>query len=280
MSKTINFVYGCSVFNTKPENTKPEDRCITISDIPKACPYCYAKAKFSTRPEMNGHFHIPTFYGDKIIEEIQSVKTPEIYVGSIMGDFLSPHITNDNLVHLFTSLENSPQHLVMLLSKNPARYVNFMENVWKRELPSNVWYGTSVENEFYTKRIDYLRRLKELSPNIKIWVEVEPILGMHTKTDFTGVSHVSISLLGEDQIYTDKNGKNFSSYFREEWVQSIFDNSTIDNKLLSVYEKITYRCRSMEIKNHVNHNMYHELHKQNGLNKNNDKEDHIFESMW
>lgn len=278
MSKTLNIVYGCSVFGVRPKGTKPEDICITQPEIPSNCPYCYAKCKFSDKEMMPKDFSKPIYYRDKLLE-IQNIKTPEIFTGSIMGDFLSPYITNDQLVDMFSLMEECPQHLFLMLSKNTPRYVDFTKNVWKRDLPKNIWVGTSIENHHYKKRADFLRELKELSPKTKVWIESEPTIGYHTKTDFTDIDYVSISHLGEDQIYTSQQGKKFSSYFEEGWILSIFHNPTLDSSKISIWDGTRKKCKSPEIIHHKNYNMYEELHILNGrLQKNKEKDD--FSSLW
>lgn len=277
--KNCSFVYGCGVFGSRPSGTESDKLCITAPEIPSNCPYCYAKEKFGNKPLMPKNFNEAIYYRDKLILAL-SQKSPEIFVGSIMGDFLTPeHITNDDLVDIFTIIESRPKHLVMLLSKNPGRYVDFVKNVWKKELPVNAWCGTSIENNYYKRRADYLRELKSLSPNTHIWVECEPILGMCDMVDFTSIDHVNVSGLGGDQIYTGQNGNRFSSYFSEDWVISLFKNESLNNKKISMWEGLSSKCKSEIIKSHVSHEMYEELHKQNGSFNRKDEND-IFKPMW
>lgn len=235
MSKTINFVYGCDSFGEG-----------------NYCQYCYVKAKFSNKMD----FHHPKYYPEKLIEKL-SQKIPDIFVGSIMGDFLSHSITDDNLSHIFSTIEEHPQHLVMLLSKNPDRYVEFRDNVWKRNLPNNILYGTSMENERFRHRLDPLKELQ--SSGNRIWLEIEPILGFFDNVDFSGLSYVSCSSLGEDQIYRDKAGRKFSSLFDENWMLSIIENKTLDINILSIYSNIRNKSKSPKILSHENASVWRYL---------------------
>lgn len=280
MSKTFNICYGCNVFG-KYNNNEGDiyKRCKINPSIPTSCPYCYVRFKmYPTRGQSDQEFFIPK-YNWKALEDAISIKTPEIFTGSIMGDFLSPNIKDEEIYELFSRIENEcPQHLFMMLSKNTPRYVDFAKNVWKKDLPKNIWCGTSIENHHYRKRADFLRELKEFSPNINIWVESEPTIGYHTKTNFTDIDYVSISHLGEDQIYTSQQGKKFSSYFEESWILSIIHNPTLDSSKISIWDGTRKKCKSPEIFHHKNYNLYEDLHRLNGRLQNNQKDD--FSSLW
>ncbi len=264
MSKTCNFVYGCSVFRSSKNGS---------------CPYCYARYKnFGMQGLTDKDFLSPKYYPEKL-EAALSQSTQELFVGSIMGDFLSPDITDENLIDIFSKIQSHPQHLFMVLSKNTPRYIDFFKNVWKEKIPRNVWCGTSIENEYYRKRADWLRELKDFDPDCHIWIESEPTIGFHNKTDFSGIDYLTVSLLGEDMIYTSQQGKRFSSYFKEEWILSLFTNPTLDTRIMSIWEGVTRKCKSPIILNHYNYSMYYELHKLNGKIK--DKEIKTeFNSLW
>ena len=134
-------------------------------------------------------------------------------------------------------------------------------------------YG--VESERYKERANILRTIKRYSPNTHLWIEVEPILGYHTNTDFSNIEYISVSLLGEDQIYTSESGQKFNSYFKEEWVLSLLNNSTVDKARVSIYQKITHKCKSPLITQHINYSMYKELQMMNSQIKSSD-----FSPIW
>lgn len=263
MSKTFNIVYGCNVFGTTDRKMSVNERCTTDPTTPSSCPYCYVRHKmYPTRGLTDEQFSKP-YVNWKALDDAIAIKTPEVFVGSIMGDFMSPAITNEELQRIFETIrEKASQHIFLLLTKNTYRYVNFLQ-WYGQPFPSNVWCGTSIENNYYSGRADLLRRIKEYYPGTHLWIEVEPILGFHDHTDFTDIEYVSVSLLGEDQVYTDKTGRKFSSCFREEWVLSLLLNPTINRDRVSIYEKITHRCKSPLITEHVNYSMYKELQKIN-----------------
>ena len=203
----------------------------------------------------------------KALDDAVSIKTPEVFVGSIMGDFMSPSITNKEIARIFELIgSKASQHLFLMLTKNTYRYINFLE-WYGHPLPHNVWCGTSIESERYKARADILRMIKRYSPDTHLWIEVEPILGYHNNTDFSCIEYISVSLLGEDWIYTSDSGQKFNSYFKEDWVLSILNNSTVNRQRVSIYEKIIRKCLSTLITQHVNYSMYKELQLMNAQTK-------------
>lgn len=257
--KTLNFCHGCDVFGKRSfSGDVYADSCIVPTEK-SSCPYCYVRYKMIPASGLSGDFADKYFFEPKIyidtIEQKLSERNSELFVGSIMGDFLSPSVTDDKLIEVFETISKFPQHRIFLLSKNSPRYYKFLRDVWKGQLPENVIIGTSVENENFAYRIDHLRRALEISPLSKIWVEIEPLLGFHHKTDFSGVEYVSCSCLGQDQIYYE-NGNRFPWIFKEEWMQSIIDNETLDKDNLSIYYNIRNLSESEIIKNWENPNLY------------------------
>lgn len=186
---------------------------------------------------------------------ISPSEVSEIYIGSIMGDFLSPSISDKDIAFAFDTFGDFPQHVFFLLSKNAGRYYKFLRDYYQKPLPDNIIIGTSVENDGFRHRVDLLRESLKISPNTRLWLEIEPLLGFHHKTDFSGIEYVSCSCLGKDQIYY-QNGKRFPWIFREEWMLSIIDNITLDKKNLSICYNIKNLCVSSEIKNWEDPNLY------------------------
>ena len=275
MSKTFNIVYGCDVFNKDHTQLCLQERCITRPIVPSSCPYCYVRYKmYPTRGLSDEQFSHP-YVNWKALDDAIAIKTSEVFVGSIMGDFMSPSITNEEIAKIFELIESkASQHLFLLLTKNTYRYINFLE-WYKKPLPCNVWCGTSIESERYKDRADILRMIKQYSPHTHLWIEVEPILGNHTNTDFSGIEYISVSLLGEDQIYTSESGQKFNSYFKEEWVLSLLNNPTVDRTRVSIYQKITHKCKSPLITQHANYSMYKELQRMNSQTQSSD-----FSPIW
>lgn len=85
-------------------------------------------------------------------------------MGDIMGEWVS-----DELIGLFLSrVEETPQHIVQVLTKNPKRLADF--NPW----PKNCWVGATVENEQAAdSRIPYVLQTQA---SVR-FVSFEPILG-------------------------------------------------------------------------------------------------------
>lgn len=253
--KTINFCYGCDVFGKRDFSGDDYEDSVIIPDEKSSCPYCYVRYKmFPARGLSDFTFFKPSVFAETIGEHMKS-KTSEIFIGSIMGDFLSPSIPDEDICEVIEKISEFPNHIMFLLSKNSARYYKFLRDVWKRELPGNIIIGTSIENERYAYRADHLRKCLEISPSTRLWIEIEPLLGFHHNTDFSCIEYVSCSCLGDDQIYY-QSGKRFPWVFKEEWMQSIIDNPTLNKENLSIYHNIKNLCSSEEIREWENPNLY------------------------
>ena len=255
--RTLNFVYGCDVFGKK-EGTCGDafDDSIIVPTEKSSCPYCYVRYKmFPARGYGDQFFLQPKINVRHLRDFISPSEVSEIYIGSIMGDFLSPSIEDKDIAHVFDTFGDFPQHVFFLLSKNAGRYYKFLRDYYQKPLPDNVIIGTSVENDNFRHRVDLLRASLKISPNTRLWLEIEPLLGFHHKTDFSGIEYVSCSCLGQDQIYY-QNGKRFPWVFREEWMQSIIDNPTLDKENLSIYHNIKNLCNSQTIRDWENPNLY------------------------
>jgi protein gp37 len=72
------------------------------------------------------------------------------------------------------------RHTFFLLTKRPQFFQAYLQT-WKGKddkfwLPSNLWLGVSIERPFFTWRLSYLNLIKTISPGLKTFVSIEPIL--------------------------------------------------------------------------------------------------------
>lgn len=232
--ETFNVVYGCQF----------------------GCPYCYAREKFSSKDFFQNGFDRPV-YNLKAFDNLK--RRPEIYVGSIMGDICTPAISDDVLREIFRRCSvEFPQHLFFLLTKNPQRYFTFFD---KYEIlpPKNVYFGTSIENERYGYRLEHLKRLKRLDPETHLWVENEPLFGLHRDIDYTDVEYQSVSAIGLDQTYrstADGHVLRKCELWNDDWIESLYRNPTVNHSRLSIYKNIKELTRLEHIKRFQNFNLY------------------------
>jgi protein gp37 len=100
-------------------------------------------------------------------------------------------------------------HTFQVLTKRPERAKELASTLpW----PSNVWLGTSVENESVLNRVDSLR---EIPANVR-FLSLEPLLGPLKSLDLTGISWV---------IVGGESGPK-ARPMKPEWVREIRDKAT------------------------------------------------------
>lgn len=245
--KSLPIVHGCSQTSCDLFNTG----------------FCYVKAKFSNKNSLRNNFLEPQYYHE-YWEKVS--KNPEIYICSIMGDLLSWQITDSNLIDIFDNIEKNSQSIFFLQSKNPIRYFKFLKDFWSKEIPKNVYFGTSVENNNYGYRLNDLYRLKSFDKSIHLFVEIEPIMGDCSKLDFSFMEYITVSAIGFDQIYKstiDNHILTKDELYKDEWSISLYNNPTINKKILRFYSNILELTQSYEILKHDNFDIYKILHKSN-----------------
>jgi len=125
------------------------------------CDYCYAR-KISNRFKMIPDFSEPQYFPGRIAEPCAVNKPATIFVGS-MCDIFSEGVKRIWIENIIDTVERSPQHTFMFLTKRPEYYQKYS---W----PKNCWLGATVENDNLDNRIGYLEELSN-----KTFVSIEPI---------------------------------------------------------------------------------------------------------
>jgi protein gp37 len=80
---------------------------------------------------------------------------------------------------LFDLIESTPHLIWMLLTKRPENISKLITKSWSYKIPSNAWFGTSVENQETTSRITELINQfgSNFGPQNKLFLSMEPLLG-------------------------------------------------------------------------------------------------------
>jgi len=152
--KALNFWTGCT-------------------KVTQGCEHCWAIAMKNRFPQLRAgkpYPFCPTINFLPILENIfcgalKLRKDPTVYALQWLGDLWHPEISPYVRSKILDFIASYPQHTFLALTKRP-QYVD------SRELPMNLFMGTSVENEDNFKRIIDLReRVEE-----QIWISFEPLL--------------------------------------------------------------------------------------------------------
>lgn len=163
----------------------PVRGCTKVSP---GCAHCYAE-KFAERFRgVPGHPYEqgfdPRTVPGKLAEPLAWRKPRRVFVNS-MSDLFHDRIPADYIAAVFDTMSRASWHQFQLLTKRPERAEELAASLpWA----PNIWFGTSVESERYTCRIDVLRRL----PAALRFLSLEPLLGPLPRLDLTGIDWVIV----------------------------------------------------------------------------------------
>jgi protein gp37 len=105
-----------------------------------------------------------------------------------MADVFEKDAPAEDQKRLWALIEATPHLRWLLLTKRPERITGLVPALWLEKPRANVWYGTSVESEEFTNRIDDLRRV----PAAVRFLSVEPLLGPIPDLPLVGIHWVIV----------------------------------------------------------------------------------------
>jgi protein gp37 len=128
------------------------------------CDYCYLR-RFNER---FGVSFEPKFHPDRLNDPATAKKPSIIFVGS-SGDMFGEWVPSNWIYSVLKEIEKYPQHIFLMLTKNPKRYSEF-------KFPKNCWLGTTVDG---TDRTIFNMELliKVEHTNLK-FISFEPLLSI------------------------------------------------------------------------------------------------------
>lgn len=216
---TWNVVTGCDRISPGCDN------CYALTMAKRLKAMGQAKYQNDGDPRTSGPGFDLTVHPDTLTEPLRWEKPRKVFVNS-MSDLFHARVPRDFLTQVFAVMAATPQHTYQILTKRPERaariltdlcrcgaghppgehfrssmewaatshsptYVPGLEHgIYHRSgwpLP-NVWIGTSIESDGYTRRLDALRK----TPAAIRFVSAEPLLGPLPSADFTGIDWVII----------------------------------------------------------------------------------------
>lgn len=151
--------------------------------VSPGCDHCYAqtlakrlKAMGNPRYQRDGRVRTSgpgfglTMHWDKL-EEPSGRKRPTMFFVNSMSDLFHDGVSTEFIDRVFDVMASTPQHTYQILTKRPRRMASYSS---RRNVPSNVWLGTSVENqEWADKRLPLL-----LDVPVRVrFLSCEPLLG-------------------------------------------------------------------------------------------------------
>lgn len=100
--------------------------------------------------------------------------SPRVIFWGDMGDMFDGQLPYNWLLPHLPAIEANP-HINLFLTKRPMRMFALFDDYGG--VPKNIWPGTTVTNKDTVGRIDSLTDLRQIEPDVKLWVSFEPLLG-------------------------------------------------------------------------------------------------------
>ena len=161
---------------------------IGCNKVSGGCKNCYAEA-MAKRLQAIGNKDYKDGFMFKMLanrlDEPLKNKKPTLYFVNSMSDLFHEKMAVDFLDSIFDIIKQTPHHQYQILTKRPQRMQEYFcgkneleskKHIFgggiMREIPSNVWLGTTIESSRVKHRINYIRNLQA---RIK-WLSCEPLL--------------------------------------------------------------------------------------------------------
>lgn len=163
----------------------PVTGCTPIS---AGCDHCYAKT-LSERLQLMGvekyknGFDV-TLHPDVLTQPLRWKTPRRVFVNS-MSDLFHARVPKSYVAQVWDVMRACPQHTFQILTKRPERMARWTVN---NPAPSNVWLGTSVEDQRVTTRID---RLRDCRSPIR-FLSCEPLIGPLGSIDLANIDWVIV----------------------------------------------------------------------------------------
>ncbi len=148
------------------------------SKVSPGCAHCYAEAlslrfRHSRLPwtEANARENV-LVHAERLDQPLRWRRPRMVFVNS-MSDLFHELVPFDFVERVYTTMAAAAQHTFQILTKRPARALDFYRVAGELAQVPNVWLGVSIENSRYTWRADVLREV----PVTVRFISAEPLLG-------------------------------------------------------------------------------------------------------
>ncbi|MGZ3857876.1 MAG: DUF5131 family protein [Bacteriovorax sp.] len=199
----------------------PATGCTKIS---AGCKYCYAETMAERLQAMKAPGYENGFklslMPDRLEQPLQR-KKPTMYFVNSMSDLFHEDIPFEYLDKIFSVIEKTEQHTYQILTKRSAR---MKEYFLTKNVPDNVWLGTTVEDQEHGK--PRIMDLREINAKTR-FLSCEPLLEDLGILDLSGIHWVIVGgesgakarPMQENWIASIKNQCNRSgtAFFFKQW---------------------------------------------------------------
>ena len=173
--------------NTKIEWTEATWNPVTgCTQISPGCANCYAMRFANRFKGVPGHPYELGFElqlrEERLLQPLEWKRPRRIFVNS-MSDLFHEGVPDTYIRQVFEVMAEAEHHTFQVLTKRPERAKQLAPSLpW----PENIWFGVSVENSYWTRRIDALREV----PAAIRFLSCEPLLGPLHALNLSGIHWV------------------------------------------------------------------------------------------
>jgi len=198
--------------------------------VSEGCAHCYARAMIRRFAGRKGWPETPngvTLFPERLEQPLRWRKPRHVFVCS-MSDLFHQNVPFDFIDRVWRVMDNCPQHTFMVLTKRPARMLDY----WNRRADiarsmgvafSNVWLGVTAENQ---QRADERIPVLLDTPAAVRFVSIEPMLGPVNLLDYMrGFGRFEQSA-GLDWIIVGGETGPGARLMRAEWALSVAEQCT------------------------------------------------------
>jgi protein gp37 len=161
------------------------------SKVSPGCAHCYAE-KLSLRfgrsvmPWTPANAEQNVVLHPERLEVPLSWRQPRMVFVNSMSDLWHPLVPAEYIGQVFSVMRRAARHTYQILTKRPELMRAWFSGPgaeWAVEPLSNVWLGTSIENDRFVSRADDLRA----TPAAVRFISAEPLLGPLASLDLIGI---------------------------------------------------------------------------------------------
>lgn len=117
---------------------------------------------------------------ETVLDAPKSWRKPRMIFVNSMSDLFQEAVPSDFVARVWNTMAATPQHTYQILTKRPDRMAELTASM---PVLSNVWLGTSVENDTVLDRLDHLRAT---AAAIR-FVSFEPLIGSVANADLRDI---------------------------------------------------------------------------------------------
>jgi protein gp37 len=189
------------------------------SKVSPGCAHCYAERlsnRFGTtrKPWTSANAAENVVLHPERLQVPLGWRQPRMVFVNSMSDLFHELVPDDFIDEVFVTMSLASRHTFQILTKRPERMRDWFEGAgshWGQEPLSNVWLGTSIENDRWVARADVLREV----PAAVRFISAEPLLGPLP----------SLDLLDIDWLIVGGESGSDHRLMKQEWVLDLRDTA-------------------------------------------------------